>query len=83
MELTQVAIVVVSQGNNPRILNPDFLAHNGIVPGGWKPTNVIVLPPMAAVSYENGVQVTLEGEKVLLQVNIPDQFDWTVRRQII
>ena len=76
MDLTQVSIVILSQGNNPRILNPDFLARNGIVPSTWEPATVTVLPPIAVVRYENGGQVTLEGEKVQFIANSPEVFNW-------
>ena len=74
--LTKVSVVVRSQGNNPRILNPDFLTSNGIVPSGWKPVDVTVLQPLAWVRYTNGVQINLETENVQFTANAPSECDW-------
>jgi len=75
VKLTSVSVVVVSDGNNARILNPDFLERNEIVPKGWKTQNVIVTPPIAAVQYENGVSITVEDAKLTFSAN-PAVFDW-------
>ncbi len=76
MRLGTVAIVVVSDGNNPRILNPDFLDRNGITPGAWKVSDILVLPPISRVKYENGVEITLEEMRLSLKTFAPEQIDW-------
>ncbi len=75
-DLTQVSIVILSEGNNPRILNPDFLARNGIVPNSWEPAEVLVLPPLASVKYKNGIQLTVEVEKVQVITSSPTEINW-------
>ena len=37
VDLVGFSVVVVAQSNNPTILNPDFLLHNGIVSSSWVP----------------------------------------------
>jgi len=36
IELIELSIVLVATSNNPSILNPDFLFHNGIVDASHK-----------------------------------------------
>lgn len=74
--LLNAAIVVLSEGNNPRLLNPDFLDRNEIVPKAWKVMNVLVTPPFAQVSYANGLQVFVEENKLQFVCSLPDAFEW-------
>ena len=76
MKFTSVSIAVISDGNNPLLLSPAFLGRNGIVPDDWKAKDVLVLPPLARVLYENGVEFQLEVEKVLIRATDPSQMDW-------
>jgi hypothetical protein len=70
--LFQFSGVVVGQAHNPTILNPDFLAAEGIVPKSWhwSVSETITTPPLALVRYSNGVAITVEPHK--LQVTDPN-----------
>jgi hypothetical protein len=76
VKLANVSVVVLSDSNNPRLLNPDFLTRNDIVPSEWKPTNVLVTPPIAVVQYENGAGVQVEEGKLNFIIADPDKVDW-------
>ena len=76
VKLDNVAIVVISDSNNPRLLNPDFLERNSIVPKEWKVKDVLVTPPFARVLYDNGVQIILEENKVHIVSGKPDMISW-------
>lgn len=62
--LDNFSIVVLAQAHNPSILNPDFLRSQGIIESFFKPTNVICTPPIAQVSYEEGITIMAEFEKL-------------------
>lgn len=67
LKLVNFSIVVVAEHHNPTILNPDFLARNGIVPDewGWKlSADCFSTPPLAQVKYENGVSLLCEQSKL-------------------
>jgi len=70
--LFQFSGVVVGQAHNPTILNPDFLAAEGIVPKSWNwsVSETITTPPLAMVRYSNGTTITVEPHK--LQVTDPN-----------
>lgn len=76
VKLDNVNIVILSDGNNPRLLNKDFLERNDIVPKEWKVKDVLVTPPFAYVSYDNGVQVLVEENKIQFQTSKPDDLIW-------
>lgn len=76
LRLQSVSIVILSGGNNPRLLNPDFLERNSIVSKEWAAANVIVTPPLAIVEYTNGVKVQLEEQKVQFLCSRPSEFPW-------
>jgi len=76
LKLAKVSAVVLSQGNNPRLLNPDFLERNGISPPDWTVKDVLVTPPLAQVTYENGVQFLVEIGKLQIQINKPEAVSW-------
>lgn len=76
LKLEKVSVVVLSEGNNPRLLNPDFLERNGVVPARWSVKDVLVTPPLAQVIYENGVQFLVEIGKLQIQSNKPDGVSW-------
>lgn len=73
--LVQVSTVVIGETHNPSILNPDFLASQGIVPKawGWDVADTFTTPPLSLVRYKNGVTVTVEANK--LQVVDPSVED--------
>lgn len=66
VRLVQFSSVIVGQSHNPTILNPDWLAHQGIVPKswGWTVKDTMTIPPLSLVRYENGVTITVEQEKL-------------------
>lgn len=66
-------IVVLSDGNNPRILNPDFLSRNEIIPAGWAVSEVIVTPPLSLVRYAEGYLIQMEENKVTFGVREPSE----------
>lgn len=76
MELLSAFLVVISQGNNPRLLNPDFLVNNGIVPKNWEVRDLLVLPPVSRILYANKVEVTLEEQKLSVRAHDPSMIDW-------
>lgn len=65
--LFQFSVVLRGKTHNPSILNPDFLAIRGIVPQdwGWKVSgSPITTPPFARVSYDVGVTITADPNKL-------------------
>ncbi len=80
--LVQFSGVVVGNVHNPTILNPDFLASQRIVPKswGWEVAETITTPPLAMVRYENGVNVTVEQNKI--QITDPNVEDGPERSKI-
>jgi len=76
VKLESVTIVILSDGNNPRLLNQDFLERNNIVPKEWKVKDVLVTPPFAQVSYDNGIQILVEENKLQFQVSKPGDSIW-------
>ena len=76
VKLDNVNIVILSDGNNPRLLNPDFLDRNNIVPKEWKVKDVLVTPPFARVLYDNDVQILLEENKLHVISKQPDLISW-------
>lgn len=62
--LDNFSIVVLAQAHNPTILNPDFLKNNGIIDASFTTNNVICTPPVAHVSYVEGISVMAEFEKL-------------------
>jgi len=76
IKLENVTIIVVADSNNPRLLNPDFLDRNNIVPKEWKVKDALVTPPFAQVSYESGVRVLLEENRLHVMSQQPDMIPW-------
>lgn len=72
--LVQFSVVVVGRTHNPSILNPDFLAINGIVPHEWKweVVDTITTPPLAMVRYTNGVTISVAPDKLQV-VDVSDK----------
>ena len=63
----EFSVVVVANDHNPSILNPDFLERQGIVQEGWGWTvmgSAITTPPFATVSYDSGVTVSVESNRL-------------------
>lgn len=42
LEMLNASVVVLSEGNNPKLLNHDFLARNKIVPEDWNVRDVVI-----------------------------------------
>lgn len=67
IELVGFSVVVVAQSNNPTILNPDFLKHNGIVGSGRElnsgrpPITTLVL---SEVSFDEDLTVRADPERI-------------------
>ncbi len=76
LRLLNASVVVLSEGNNPKLLNHDFLAKNTIVPADWEIWDIIVTPPFSQLTYKNDVQFTVEINKLQVQVHSPETIDW-------
>ena len=66
-DLVEFSIVVVAQSNNPTLLNPDFLRHNGIVSShralhGEQPP--LTTPIFSQVTFEDGLVVRADPERI-------------------
>ena len=67
IDLVEFSVVVVAQSNNPTILNPDFLRHNGIVSSkralsGERPP--FTTPLFSQVSFDEDLTVQADPERV-------------------
>ncbi len=76
VKMQNVAIVVLSAGNNPRLLNGDFLKRHRIVPEEWIVTDTLVTPPVSQVTFENGMQFLVEENRLHFRINQPRDFPW-------
>lgn len=74
--LEQINIVVISESNNPQILNPDFLKINNIIPEDWIPSSVIVTQPLSQIVFSNGVSITVEEQRVQVKTDSPNEIEW-------
>lgn len=66
----EFSIVVAGSDCNPTVLNPDFLQRRNIVPEqlGWGLSQPpFTTPPAAGVSYDSGVVVQVETNKVQIK----------------
>ena len=75
-KLMNTAIVVLSEGNNPKLLNHDFLSHNGIVPEDWEMQDLLVTSPFSRLTYKNGVELIVEINKLQIKVTNPEALPW-------
>src|SRR3989338_2693512 len=62
--LDSFSIVILAQAHNPSILNPDFLKNQGIISNLLTPNKIICTPPVAQVSYVEGISITAEFDKL-------------------
>lgn len=64
--LAQISAVVIGDTHNPSILNPDFLADQGVVPKawGWELAQTFTTPPLSLVRYKTSVTVTVQANKL-------------------
>lgn len=78
-QLSHLSVVVTANDHNPTLLNPDFLARTNIVPDewGWSLSGTpITTPPYSYVSYDSGVSVIVEPNKLTVsdaEVQEPSQ----------
>jgi len=65
----EFAIVLAAKSNNPTILNPDFLQYNKIIDRTLELRQPpICTEPFAQVSYQNGITITSQLDKVIFAV---------------
>ena len=65
IDLVGFSVVVVAQSNNPTILNPDFLRHNGIVNRALNDDRPPVTTPVfSEVSFDEDLIVRADLERV-------------------
>lgn len=64
INLTNFSIVVLAQAHNPSILNPDFLKNNKIIDASFTPKDIICTPPIAQVSFDEGISIKAEFERL-------------------
>lgn len=76
ISLTKVSVVLLSDSNNPRLINPDFLRIHKIVPKDWVEKDIIVTPPIAQVRYENNSLIQVEENKITIETSSPDLINW-------
>jgi len=75
LEMLNASVVVLSEGNNPKLLNHDFLARNKIVPEDWTVRDIVITPPFSNMVYENDVQFVVELNKLQVRSAKPEQID--------
>ena len=65
-ELVELSVVLVATSNNPSIINPDFLSHNGVIEKGRRlQEDPVATPVFAQVVYEDGLAVRADPERVM------------------
>ena len=68
LELIELSVVLVADSNNPSIVNPDFLKYNGIVDTVYEVQDFpISTPAFSQVAFKNGITVTSDPARVLIQ----------------
>lgn len=70
IKLSSSSVVVVAGSNNPTILNPDFLYHNGIVPKDISlEENIqpITTPAVSQITFRGGFKIMVEINRVLFE----------------
>jgi hypothetical protein len=76
VEMDAAAVVVLAVSNNPRLLNADFLKRHSIVPEEWAVADTLVTPAVAQVTFENGLQVLVEENRVHFRTSRPTRSLW-------
>ncbi len=71
-DLFELSVVLVVTSNNPSIINPDFLVHNDIIDKS-RPLqeNAIATPVFSQVTYEGGLTVRADPERVVFVQSVP------------
>ena len=71
-DVVQISIVTLSPNADVSILQPQSLANNRIVPDDWQLAEPpMIMPPIAKLSYSNGVAISMNGEKLQVSDNNP------------
>ncbi len=74
--LIELSVVLVADGNNPSLLNPDFLIRHGIVEDGSRPTSPQVSTPVfSQVTFEDGVTVTADPQRIVFTSDSAERID--------
>ncbi|WON75231.1 hypothetical protein [Nitrosospira sp. Is2] len=76
LKLDNVSVIVVSEGNNPRIINPDFLRRTEVIPSDFGVSETIVTPPLSLVRYDNGLAIQMEEHKLSFVAIRPNEIEW-------
>lgn len=72
--LVELSVVLVATSNNPSILNPDFLAQNGITNKDWRlQDNPVATPLFSQVVYEGGLTVRADPERVMFAQDVSEE----------
>lgn len=68
VDLIEFSVVLAASSNNPSILNPDFLFHNGIVDASYVVKDPrITTPAFSQVVFENGLTVKADPDRVIFE----------------
>ena len=70
IDLLGFSVVVVAAANNPTMLNPDFLRHNGIVGTRWRLSEShppLTTPLLSEVTFEGGLVVRADQNRVTFE----------------
>ena len=72
LDLIEFSVVVVAEAeaNNPTILNPDFLRHNGIVGTHWRLSEShqpVTTPWLSVVVFDGGLTVRADPNRVTFE----------------
>jgi len=77
INLTNFSIVVLAQAHNPSILNPDFLKNNKIVDSDFTPKDFFCTPPIAQVSFNEGISIIAEFERLQFIDIVPERIPYS------
>ena len=72
--LHSVSVVVTAEFHNPSVLNRDFLVSKRIVPEDWEVTEGFTTPGLSVLSYNNGIQWTLDQSKLTVTESCDSSF---------
>ena len=68
VKLVEVSVVLVTNQNDPSILNPDFLRHNKFVDAGLQVRDAPLLSPVfSQVRFHGGITVKADPERIILE----------------
>ncbi|NET37269.1 MAG: hypothetical protein F6K19_35460 [Cyanothece sp. SIO1E1] len=63
----ELAVVIATQGQNPGILNLDFLKYSGIVPADWSlARDPVYTQQVVQLAFQNGMVITAEPNRILM-----------------